>query len=259
MDAPTPAPAAAVAAVEAKPDEETDMPDIVEVTSLDDLEGVPIVEPDPLEVVWTQGGKLCRMKVVVKRPADYEGFPTAYMATKREAEMPAWKDKVRTFPHEGAHTKLLRDETIVSPAFLKEDGIEKSGKLDPDFFAQLHRKLLLVAGVDGDFFADWAQMRLPKAAVLRLAESQSGSEDSSPTKSSPDAAPQTDVSMPPVLPPTTTSPGKEVSSSAPTASATTSGSASPPPASPPRVSPRRRTLTSATSSGSPPSQPGRSA
>lgn len=251
--------AVAQAPPEAKEDAASDMPAVVEVTSLDDLKDVPVQPLDPIEVVWTQGGKLCRMKVQVKRPSDYEGFPVAYMQSKRDAETPVWKDKAKTFPHEGAHNRLLRQETIVAPEFLKDEGIEKSGKLEPDFFAQLHRRLLLIAGVDGDFFADWAQMRLPKASVLRLAESLAGSEESSPTKSSNAAAPPP-VALTPVASPTTTeSPGKESSPSASSDSGTTSGSAPPSPASPAPASPRRRTLSSATSSESPPSPRARSA
>lgn len=192
--------------------------EIVEVTSLNDVLGDPNEPLEPIDVVWQQGGRLHHMKVEVRRPKDYDAFPIRYMSEKQEAMIPEYDaDGNETFPGKDAPDMLLRRECVMEPKFLHNKRDKLSHKLGPDFFSQLHRRLMLTAGIDGDFFLDWAMLQTPKAAVLQSSGFRNTSA-SSRTKSESDAVETSSQ-------PTTTTSEQSVDASASNSSAMTSGSA----------------------------------
>jgi hypothetical protein len=207
---------------------------IHEVNSLDDLKDVPVKEPDPIEMVWDQGGQVCRMKVVVKRPGKtssaYAALRLEYLAARRKAETPIFDtpNAVARYPDEGLHNRLLRQKCIVSPAFLNNEGIEQSDVLPPEFWASLDLKLMPIAGLDGDFFYDWESLQTHKDFLVRQFELLAKSEGSSLTKSSNDAPTPEERSTTPDSLPTTNGHGNSPSSDVPSGSGTLSGSGSPP-------------------------------
>lgn len=242
------------------------MDNVREITSLDDLKDLPVKDPDPIEMVWEQGGKICRMKIDVKRPgktpSDYASLRVEYLHAKRKAETPVFDtpNGLARYPDEGMHNRLIRERCIRSPAFLKNEGIDKSDVLAPEFWAGLDLKLLPVAGIDGDFFYDWETLQTPKGFLLKQIESLAKLEASSRTKSLNDVPiPPQARSTTPSSRPTTNGPGRPDSSEGSSDSKTPSGSDSPLPPSPTPNSSHPPTRPLDTSSVSAPSSPERSA
>lgn len=194
--------------------------------------------PRPLEIALeTADGDVKVLKVSCRYPEDMEDFHIRYMEARIKAGVPEYDENGKpSFPGADKPNKLLRDELITEPRWLKNPSKTLRNRLPPSFWAELHRKLLLgPAGVDGDFFSDMAQLQTPKVSAVRLAASLRGS-GSRRRKSSPAADSPPADSMQPLSPPTSDTTPSDESKNGGTASSTKSGSEAP---SPPSVEAKR--------------------
>lgn len=201
-------------------EEEQNLLDIaktIKVEDVDDLTAFGEAPKAPPEffVHYPKGDKILRMKIVCQYPDDdMHWFGARFMDAMREAKTPVYDgdSKEPTFPHRGKEFKLLREHCIVSPKWLKNP--EAFVKLPVTMQAEIHRKLQLAVGMDGDFFGDMAEFSMTKSSVARLSELGKRSA-SSRTRSVP-AAPGSKSS------PTTSSSKPKDDSTEPASSGTTS-------------------------------------
>lgn len=207
-------------------------------------------KPDPIMLEWflpstedNPKGAYLHMDVETRFSPDPWMFGIRYMSEVQEQKRKQEPDAkgVMVTKHPLADVVALAREVVVSPTWLhNEEALQKfKDNIPPPTFAEFRRKLMLTAGLDGDFFGDYQVLAAPKIYRTSVSGLPKGS-DSTQVPS-------------PIAEPKNSSPGPSTTSSAPPSpedseSQTTSGSSPSTPTIEPRVSRRRPTQTSVTPS-----------
>lgn len=218
------------------PDEEQDdgdvevpLPEAEEVTSLQQIvaateEAPP--KPDPIVLRWFlppskahPKGRFQKLSIETRYPKDVWLLGIRYQTDLKQKirEKETKKDGSTVLKHPLADLEAIAQEVIVKPTWLHtESNLQRLKEVLPSpTFAELRRKLMLTAGLDGDFFADYQRLVVPQSLLLSAYESRKGSGSTPPPST--DAPPETS-------PPGTSTTGRGGSRTAGKGSKTTSGS-----------------------------------
>lgn len=142
--------------------------------------------PEPIKLVWDlppsekhPRGRIQRLTIETRFPNDAWllgiRFQTELKQKIRETKTDEKGNTVLAHPL--ADLEALCKEVVVRPTWLhNESALQKLKETMPSpTFAELRRKLMLTAGLDGDFFADYQRLTVPQTLLLSALESASGS------------------------------------------------------------------------------------
>lgn len=139
-------------------------------------------KPDPILLEWFYPGEEepTQLEVEVRYPDDAWLFGVKYMTEIQDLKRSQEADEkgITVNKHPDADFHALAKECIVNPSWLRIEGnIKKFKETVPSpVFAELRRKLMLVAGLNGDFFGDYHQLTVPRIFQPSASGSVNGSD-----------------------------------------------------------------------------------
>lgn len=167
---------------------------------LEGLEKAPVKAP-PIILQWEEPPTednptgLVELTVETRFPKDPWIFGVRYMTEIQDRKRKQEPDAKGTMvlKHPDADLVALAQECVVSPTWLhNEEALTRFKAAMPLAASELRRKLMLVAGLNGDFFDDYPRLTMPRIWLQSDSESANGSDKlpgpataSPPTNSSP--------------------------------------------------------------------------